>query len=288
MRDIILTYRSSNTLFVPQEHADVVLLGFLAGPLAGEALNNIVIGAANPSGKLPITYPKFEDGGGVPYLHAVSDTCTMDTGGPLPHWDYAPCEVEWPFGHGHSYSTFEYTDLSVSSKSLRLDLKGTEEPMLTINVTVTNEGEMAGADTVMFFSFDTARATTPEYKRLRGFDKVWLDPGESATVTFTLSLDDLRFVGPHDNSHYILQDGMSFQIGVGAHTDCRNDQGDDHCSDPIVIYTGPEYVGACEAACNLWTSSGCDTHVGMTPDSCWDMCTAVHQSGGVSLDNDGW
>jgi beta-glucosidase len=271
-----------------QEHADAVLLGFLAGPLAGDALRDIVTGTANPSGKLPITYPKFEDGGGVPYLHTVSDMCTKDTGGSLPHWENAPCEVEWPFGHGHSYSTFEYENLSVSSHSLGYDRKAKEVPTLTISVTVTNKGLMAGADTVMFFSFDGTRASTPEYKRLRGFEKVWLEPGDSTKVTLNISLDDLRFIGPHDNSHFILQDCMNFQVGVGADTDCRTDHDDDHCSDPITIHTDPEYVGACEAACNLWTTSGCDSHFGMTPDSCWDMCTSIHQSDELSLNNDGW
>eukprot|EP00980_Cylindrotheca_fusiformis_P014730 scaffold4009_cov124-Cylindrotheca_fusiformis.AAC.10 len=270
------------------KYADAVLLGFLAGPLAGDALWNIVSGASNPSGKLPITYPKYEDGGGIPYLHAISDKCTADTGGPLPHWEYIPCEVEWRFGHGHSYSTFEYGRISANTQRLFFNRQAAEAPVLSISVTVSNKGSMAGSDAVMIFSFDEFRATTPEYKRLRGFKKIWLEPGDSTNVTLTVSLDDLRFVGPHDSSHYILQDGMTFQIGVGAHTDCRTDSNDVHCTDPITVDTGSEYVGACEAACSIWTKSGCDTHAGMTADSCWDMCTSIQNADGVSLNNDGW
>mmetsp|Transcript_35025 Transcript_35025/g.84778 ORF Transcript_35025/g.84778 Transcript_35025/m.84778 type:complete len:942 (-) Transcript_35025:27-2852(-) len=270
------------------ENADAILLGFLPGPFAGEALRDIVIGEANPSGKLPITYPKYEDGGGIPYLHAVSDMCTKDTDGPLPHWDYGLCEVQWPFGHGHSYTQFEYTNLSIDSKQLRFSMNAKDMAGLTVSINVKNAGSMAGAETVLFFSFDEFRSTTPEYKRLRGFEKVYLEPGQSTDVTLSIAMDDLRFIGPHDNSHYILQDGMRFKIGVGAHTDCRADGDNALCSESITIQTHSEYTGACEAACDLWTQSGCDTELGMSAEVCWHDCTKIHQSDRVALNNDGW
>jgi hypothetical protein len=252
---------------------------------------DLLTGRANPSAKLPITYPKYEDGGGIPYLHAVSDMCTKDTGDELPHWENAACEVQWPFGHGLSYSKFEYENLSLSSKVLEHQ-RGSEEQgsSLTTTVTLKNTGTMAGSETVLFFTFDLARSTTPEYKRLRGFEKVWLEAGESTKVKLTISLEDLRFVGPHDETHYILQDGLEFQVGIGAHTDCRANSDDALCSSVVSIRTDPDYVGACEAACNLWSTSGCDDHYGMSVDSCWDMCSSIHQdtSGALELNNDGW
>jgi beta-glucosidase len=101
---------------------------------------------------LPITYPKYEDGDGIPYLHAVSDMCPKDTDGTLPHWENAPCEVQWPFGHGLSYTKFEYENLSLSTDSLQYQRGGVEDdPSLTITVTVKNTGTMAGAEAVLFF-----------------------------------------------------------------------------------------------------------------------------------------
>ena len=85
---------------------DAVLVGFLPGPDAGQAVVDILSGKVNPSGRMPLTYPKYQDGGGIPYYHSVSDQCTSGDG-PLPHWSYVPCEVQWHFGHGHSYTQFE-------------------------------------------------------------------------------------------------------------------------------------------------------------------------------------
>lgn len=246
-------------------------MGFLPGPL-GTAISNLLTGRANPSAKLPITYPKFEDGGGIPYMHSVSDMCTKDTDGPLPHWENSQCEVQWHFGHGKSYTIFAFESLSISSDSLNFDKNAKSDPSLTVKVTVKNVGRMPGAETVLFFTFDEMRSTTPEYKRLRGFEKIWLEPGDSKEVNLTLSLNDLRFIGPDNDSHYILQDGMRFRVGVGAHTDCRVDPSDQYCSPPITIHTDPYYIGSCEAACNLWQSSGCAGLEKMTIDSCWDMC----------------
>jgi beta-glucosidase len=255
--------------------------------MAGDALRDLLIGKSNPSGKLPITYPKFDDGGGIPYLHAVSDLCTKDTGGTLPHWENTQCEVQWPFGHGKSYTKFEYSGLSISSQHLNY-LRSSESISLNVTLTVKNTGILAGSDTILFFTFDENRATTPEYKRLRGFEKVWLEPGTSIQLQLSLPLDDFRFVGPHDATHYTLQDGMTFRFGISAHIDCRENPDDDLCSAPITMHTDPSYVGACEAACNLWENSGCTGSYGMTSESCWDMCTSIQRSEDVVSNNDGW
>lgn len=244
---------------------DAVILGFLAGPLAGNAIADFLTGRVSPSARLPMTYPKHQDLSGVPYLHEISDMCTRDTGGTLPHWDNIPCEVEWPFGHGLSYAQFTYSNIRLSTNTLRQrwhhdkDGKTDKNTELVVTVTVTNTGDIGGAEIVLFFSFDKFRSTTPEYKRLRGYEKVWLEPGESKDVSISISLqDDLRFVGPHDDTHYILEDGLEFRIGIGSNSDCRNDPGGDYnlCSDVVTIRTEDDYIGACETACNLWKDSG--------------------------------
>jgi len=172
--------------------SDAILIAFLPGPDGGRAIADLISGTHCPSAKLPITYPKFPSGGGAPYFHAVSDMCTLDTAADgsktlFLHYDYALCEVEWPFGHGLSYTSFEYSNISVSKHLLSLS---DSEENLTLSVLVTNTGNILGADTVLFFSFDKSRPVTPEYKQLRAFEKVALRPGESKTVSVSLSIDD--------------------------------------------------------------------------------------------------
>ena len=247
---------------------DAVIIGFLPGPFAGNAIADFLTGRVSPSARLPLTYPKHQDLSGIPYLHEISDMCTKDTGGTLPHYENVPCEIQWPFGHGMTYARFNYSKLRLSTQILQQywhdddaheERKHHNDEELTVTITVTNSGDVAGAETVLFFTFDEFRSTTPEYKRLRGYEKVWLEPGESKDVSVTISLeDDLRFVGSHDDSHYILQDGLEFRVGIGSGSDCRDNPNAEEniCSDIVTIRTQEDYVGACEAACGLWKESG--------------------------------
>mmetsp|Transcript_16425 Transcript_16425/g.37758 ORF Transcript_16425/g.37758 Transcript_16425/m.37758 type:complete len:1108 (+) Transcript_16425:111-3434(+) len=296
---------------------DAVIVGFLPGPFAGNAIADFLTGRANPSARLPITYPKHQDLSGIPYLHEISDMCTEDTGGFLPHMNNVPCDVQWPFGHGLSFTKFEYGDVQLSTTTLQQHWhdvdhensergRKTDDEQLSVTVSVTNSGDMAGAETILFFTFDESRSTTPEYKRLRGYEKVWLEPGESKDVRISISLqNDLRFVGPHDDSHYILQDGLKFRVGIGSDSDCRrtsgsnSDDGIGVCSEVVTIRTETDYVGACEAACNLWKDSGdyCvetafppkSSTTGTAIGACRNSCTSIHfNENDVQLNNDGW
>jgi len=219
----------------------------------------------------------------VPYLHAVSDMCTKDIEGPLPHYENAPCEVQWAFGHGLSYSNFTYDKVVASKTLLKYDLDADNQDAVSVQVTVSNRGSVAGVETVLFFSFDKSRSVTPEYKQLRAFEQVKLDPGESKIVSVSIPMEDFRYVGAHDDSHYIFQDGLSFQIGVGTHTDCRVT--DDLCTSTISLRLDSKYTGACEAACDLWSSSGCHD---LKQSDCWDMCSSIHQDADLEMNNDGW
>ena len=162
------------------------------------------------------------------------------------------------------------------------------------------------------FCCESCLTATPEYKRLRGFEKIFLSAGESKDVALRINLeDDLRFVGPHDDTHYILQDGLVFRFGITSNADCRNnnndnDNDDSLCSDPIMIHTKKDYVGACEAACNLWKSSGCDSTIFLQEQNqqlsssslpspskkCRDACVSSSKSNnnnaGIQWNNDGW
>ena len=260
------------------EHSDAVLIGFLPGPSAGTAVVDLLRGRVNPSGRLPITYPMYEDGGGSPYYRSVSSKCTTGSG-ILPHWLCGPCEVQWKFGHGLSYTSFEYSNLQAS---------GGIDDDLRVSVTVTNTGSRAGAETVLFFTFDSFRSPTPEYKRLRAFDKVVLQPQESTTVHATVPLDDLRFVGPHDDTHYILDYKMKGWLGMGPQTDCRMDPK----TNPLCVRlqaTHPDrpYVAACEAACTVWKQSHCMQAYHWDVSACLKECMNVPPATTSSLDN-GW
>lgn len=265
---------------------DSVLVGFLPGPLAGQAVADIASGRVNPSARMPITYPKYPDGAGGPYFHSISDKCTRGDG-PMPHYEYVPCEVQWPFGHGLSYSNFQYSVVSASGGIMQ-DLE--------VTVAVTNIGNVDGSDAVLIFTFDEFRSSTPEYKRLRAFDKVHLKAGATTTLSFTVSLDDLKFVGPHDDHHYILDPSIVRWVGVGASTDCRNEESS---TDPKCFKLQPSdssspgdsvYIGACHEACKVWQQSGCLSVVQMTSDSCTKTCESIAQYPTVSEagNNDGW
>lgn len=263
------------------EASDAVLLGFLSGPSAGQAVADIVMGRYNPNARLPITYPKYEDNGGVPYFHSLSDQCTRGDG-PMPHYEYIECEVLWPFGHGLSYTDFEYSNLQAS---------GGIDQDLEVSVTVTNTGDMAGAHSVLFFTFDEFRRTTPEYKRLRAFHKVHLEPGASVVVKKTVELEEMKFVGPHDDRHYIIDPTMISWAGVGTETNCRTEPATNPlCAKLESSRPDQVYIGACDAACDLWATSGCADGYGLSSKSCLSMCTSIAQYPAASMNqnNDGW
>lgn len=305
---IILIYFGGRPRLLSQMEplVDAILVGFLPGPDAGQAMVEIMSGAVNPSGRLPLTYPKHEDLQGLPYFHAVSEMCTIANGERMPHYQYGKCDVQWPFGHGLSYTTFEYSNLQLSSTEIHYHARGQKKrdrhrqaraqstgddkaASVQISVDVTNTGTMTGQETVLFFTFDESRAVTPEYKMLRVFEKISLAPGEVKTVTATLTDKELQFIGPHDDSHLVVQDGMVLRVGVGAHTDCRVRTGNDdslHCTDAITVVAGSDYIGACEAACDVWAKSPCSKK--LTDHTCYNMCVAASANNGPGMLKEGW
>jgi beta-glucosidase len=276
------------------DHATAVFVAFLPGPSAGDALVDLIRGTVNPSGRLPITYPKYNDASGSPYFHAVSDQCTktdLDNPQPMPHYENAPCDVQWPIGLGLSYTTFAYANLHVT---------GTVATGLQVSVDVENTGSLPGGEVVMIFTFDTFRSVTPEYKRLRAFEKVHLDASGGAnskmTVHFKISSEDLRFVGPLDESHYIVDPNLDLIIGVSPNVDCRTNSKSDLCAKPYdslratstkKTSTSLMYSPACEAACELWSQSGCLAESFHASDErkCLEMCGSVNLCAGPGNDN---
>ena len=164
--------------------ASAVVDIMLPGNYGADALAALLAGEENFSGRLPFTYPKYTN------KFAVYDYKPSENQGTMAGvYNYnAVMDVQWPFGHGLSYTTFEYSDMTVSAENFA------SGDVLKVTVDVTNTGEVAGKESVLLFSSDLYASLTPDVRRLRAFDKVLLQPGETKTVTFQLPATDLAFV----------------------------------------------------------------------------------------------
>ncbi|CAM9496692.1 unnamed protein product [Ectocarpus sp. 6 AP-2014] len=212
---------------------DAVLHAYLPGPAGGQAVAEVLFGSVNPSGRLPITYPRHSGNIPMPYHRPVSDTCQTKDG-------EGQCDVEWWFGEGLSYTTFEYTALKVEPRRIH------DGQAFRVSLLVKNTGDKAGEDSVLLFATDLVRRVEPRYKLLKGFDKIRLEPGEAKKVTFKLTSKDLEYVGAHLRP--VLEAG-DFLFGVGPAADCRADP--DSCA-ALTVTVSDSYQPACQAACGLW------------------------------------
>lgn len=156
--------------------AKAIVIGFLPGMEGGPAIADVLFGDVNTSGKLPVTYPRY-----------ANDLTTYDH---FPNEDFGLVKFhpQWEFGFGLSYTTFEYSDLKLSSKKI------TAKQPIKVSVTVKNTGSRAGKEVVQMFVTDTYGTISRPVYQLKGFEKIDLKPGESKTVTMTLTLEDLSFV----------------------------------------------------------------------------------------------
>ncbi|GMF18360.1 unnamed protein product [Phytophthora fragariaefolia] len=189
--------------------AHAVVYAMLPGELGGQALAEILFGRVNPSGRLPITYPKTPANIAIPYNHLVSTRCR----------DEGPCEMEWNFGHGLSYSDFKYGNVSLSKTSFC----DSDDASIEVIVTVTNAGPMAGKETVMLFLIQPYRAiSVPEVKQLKKFSKIHLQPGETQVVLFVLTREDWGVLDPQIGSGFrrVVEPGIYF-VAVKSDTECN-------------------------------------------------------------------
>lgn len=185
--------------------AKAVVNILLPGNYGGDALANILAGDANPSARMPYTYPRNQ-AELTTYDYRVSEEMDKMEGA----YDYdAVVSVQWPFGYGQSYTTFEYSNLTVDKSSF------TADDTLTFTVDVANTGKRVGKEAVMLFSSDLVASLTPENRRLRAFEKIELKPGEKKTVSLSIPASALAFVG-HDG-HWTLEKG-DFRIQTGNQT----------------------------------------------------------------------
>ena len=175
--------------------AKAVIDIFLPGNYGGDALAQLVAGKQNFSGKMPYTYPKEINSLANYDFKKSEEMGTMEGA-----YDYnAKITQQWGFGQGLSYTTYQYSNLRVAQKDFR------HGDVIRVSVDVKNIGKVAGKESVLLFSSDLIASMTPDGRRLRAFDKVELQPGETKTVTFDLKADDLAFVG-YDGK-WVLEEG---------------------------------------------------------------------------------
>ncbi len=170
------------------------LIAFLPGMEGGNAIADVLFGDVNPSGKLPVTYPKCPNS--------------------IVHYDYKPLENNGdnkfdpllPFGFGLSYTKFSYSNLRLNKTEI------TEDEEIVVSVDVKNEGSLPGKETVMMYLTDVYGQVSRPNKQLKGFDKVELKPGETKTVQFKINKEHLSFIGI--NNKLIVEPG-EFIITIG-------------------------------------------------------------------------
>ncbi len=176
--------------------AAAILDIYLPSNFGADALADILTGDVNPSGKLPITYPRYTNSL-VPYIHKPSEGEGNPQGG-----DYDP---QFKFGFGLSYTTFAYSNLTIDKKEYA------PGETATITIDLKNTGDREGKEVVQLYTSDLIASLTPDVRRLRRFEKVDLKPGETKTVTFKLSMKDLAFVNP-DNKETLEAGDFKIQI----------------------------------------------------------------------------
>ncbi len=180
------------------DQVDAIVMAYQLGTFGGEAIAEVLVGDVNPSGRLPFTYPRHVNSLFV-YDHKYAERLNAAFG-------TAAFQPQFEFGTGLSYTEYAYSDLTLSAEAID------DDEDLTVQVTVTNTGDVAGQEVVQLYVSDLYASITPPVRRLRGFEKVDLEPGQSETVTFTLDHDALSFIGLENVP--IVEPG-AFRVQVG-------------------------------------------------------------------------
>lgn len=218
-KPVVLVLFDGRPLVLNDENATVpaILNVWFAGTEAGTAIADVLFGDVNPSGKLTTTFPRSV--GQVPIYYAAKNT-----GRPLKNTEgnfekfrsnYLDERNEplFPFGFGLSYTTFEYSNLKISSDKMN------QNETLKVTVDVTNTGKYDGKEVVQLYIRDLVGSVTRPIRELKGFQKIELEKGEKKTVTFTISVEELKFY--NSNLEYIAEPGK-FEIFVGGNSTAKD------------------------------------------------------------------
>ena len=204
-KNLVVVNISGSPVSMPwADEVDAIVQGWYGGTETGNALADVLSGKVNPSGRMPFTVPfKYEDGPikterQYPGIKEENDEFWQthyDEGIYVGYRWYATKEipVQWPFGHGLSYTTFEYSNAKTAKTSMTADGK------MTITVNVKNTGDREGAEIVQLYIADPVASIDRPVKELKGFEKISLKPGESKTVSFEIGADALSYYSVEDN-----------------------------------------------------------------------------------------
>lgn len=174
-----------------QEHAAAIVQAWHLGVQSGHAIADVLFGAYNPSGRLPVTFP--HNVGQVPIYYYRKKTGRPPGGVYSSYYIDSTTEPLYPFGYGLSYTAFQYGDITADRMSIQTD------EQLSVSVTVSNVGDRAGEEVVQLYVRDEAASVTQPLKKLIGFSKVSVEPRESVTVTFKVGKDQLAIIDQHMN-----------------------------------------------------------------------------------------
>ncbi len=189
------------------ENIPAILEAWEPGTEGGNAVADILFGDANPGGKLPVTFPR--KGSHAPLYYARNTTHSPE-GSPMynpRYWDGLPVPL-YPFGFGLSYTTFEFSNLKVSSEKIKVG------ESLTVTFDVTNTGKLAGDEVAQLYIHQKYGTDTRPMRELKGFERITLQPGEKKTVTFKLGKDELTYWSTNANAW--IQDPASFDLWAGS------------------------------------------------------------------------
>jgi beta-glucosidase len=182
--------------------AGAILMAYNPGNEGGTAVADVLFGEYNPGGRLPFTYPRTPNGL-LTYDHKLFETQSTGFGN-------AAFSPQFEFGHGLSYTSFNYSNLRLDHKQVAMN------GQVNLSVTVTNSGQRAGKEVVLLYVRERVASLTPAGKRVKRFAKIYLEPGQSRDVAFTLRPDDLSFIGT-DNKPTL--EAGDFDVMVGNLTD---------------------------------------------------------------------
>ncbi len=194
------------------DHVPAILYSWWLGDQAGNAIADVLFGRYNPSGKLPITFPRTE--GQIPiyynYLNTGRPASTETDLNYRSAYIDLPNSPQYAFGHGLSYTTFSYSNLKISKKEIN------SEESFTVSFDLKNTGQYAGEEVVQLYLRDLVAQPVRPVKELKDFQKVMLKPGETKTLTFTIDREKLSFY--NDKLQWIVQPG-EFKLMIGSASD---------------------------------------------------------------------
>jgi beta-glucosidase len=212
-KPIVLVLMNGRPLALDWEnsHVTAIVEAWFAGSEAGNAIADVLVGNYNPSGKLTLSYPY--NAGQIPIYYNHKNTGRPFKGNPLTKYESRYLDVSndplYPFGFGLSYSNFTYSDVKISSTTIKAN------QTLTASVAVTNNSKVSGKELVQMYIQDLAGSITRPVKELKGFQQIELNAGETKTVSFNISIEDLKFY--NSNLKFVAEPG-EFKIFIGTNS----------------------------------------------------------------------